>query len=187
MPALCPGAIHIYHCTQARHTLLHPLLLFKVLGPSSWLPHPRRTPISKLACGSPAPPAPAALRGRLRRPRLWDPDVPSETWCQGRVETTTLGKGALGFWEARPGPGDPAATVPWPKLLTCLPGGGGRCRHRPAVVVSPAEPRGQDWPAVLGGDTGSVKPYEVTGAVALPVPGEPPGLGWGHWVSLDSS
>lgn len=36
--------------------------------------------------------------------------------------------------------GDPAATVPWPKLLTRLPGGGGRRRHGPAVVVSPAEP-----------------------------------------------
>lgn len=56
MLALCPGAAHIYHCTQARDTLLHPLPLFKVPGPSSWFPHPRHTPIPKLACGFPAPP-----------------------------------------------------------------------------------------------------------------------------------
>lgn len=40
----------------------------------------------------------------------------------GRVGSSicskTLGEGALGLWEARPSPGDPVATTPWPKLLT---------------------------------------------------------------------
>lgn len=66
------------------------------------------------------------------------------------------------LWGPSRDPADPLA-----KAADCLPSGGGRCRHEPAVKVQPCRALRTNWPALLGGVTGTVKPHDITGAVAL--------------------
>lgn len=69
VPTLFPGTTHIHHCTQARDTLLLPLPLFKVLGPSSWFPNPRHTPIPQTSQWVPGSPSPHSPQGQAQAPK----------------------------------------------------------------------------------------------------------------------